>query len=173
MNDPGFIHVYYGTGKGKTTAAMGLALRASGAGLSVGIVQFMKGYPYSEVGPLMSLSGVELVQTGRPDYVYRGQEVEEDFLEAKRGMDAARTFVIADARDLVILDEICVALSFGLVHEMEVLELMDRRPKGVELVLTGRDPSPAILERADYLSEVVCHRHPYDRGVISREGIDH
>lgn len=173
MKGSSFIHVYYGTGKGKTTAAMGLALRASGAGLSVGIVQFMKGYPYSEVEPLRSLRGVKLVQTGRPDYVYKGHETEEDFSEARRGMDAVRDFVMTEKRDLVILDEICVALSFGLVKEEEVLDLMDRRPEGVELVLTGRDPSSAILERADYLSEIICHRHPYDKGILSREGIDH
>lgn len=173
MKDLGLVHVYYGTGKGKTTAAMGLALRASGAGLSVAIIQFMKGYPYSEVKPLQGLEGIELIQTGRPDYIYKGQETEEDLREAKRGMEAARSLVMSRSKDLVILDEICVAIDYGLVSEQEVLDLIDHRPSGVEMVLTGRDPSSSILERADYLSEIVCRRHPYDRGVLSREGIDH
>ncbi len=173
MKDQGFIHLYYGTGKGKTTAALGLVLRALGAGFSVGIVQFMKGYPYSEVGPLTALDGVELVQTGRRDYVHRGQEIELDFSEARRGLEAGRAFLTGGTKDLVVLDEICVALDFGLISEKDVLNLIDLKPQGVELVLTGRDPSRALMDRADYLSEILCHRHPYDRGITSREGIDH
>lgn len=172
MSNLGLIHVYYGTGKGKTTAALGLALRACGAGLSVGIVQFMKGYPYSEVGPLIALEGVELVQTGRPDYIYKGKEKEMDIKEARRGLDVAKAF-LSGGKDLVILDEISVAVDFGLISEKEVLQIMDSKPEEVELVLTGRDPSEAILDRADYLSEIICRRHPYDKGVLSREGIDH
>ncbi|MCF4150376.1 cob(I)yrinic acid a,c-diamide adenosyltransferase [Dethiosulfovibrio sp. F2B] len=173
MRDRGLMHVYYGTGKGKTTAALGLAIRALGAGFSVGIVQFMKGYPYSEVALLEKLNGLELVQTGRPDYVYKGEETDEDLREAARGMEAARRFIYEEIRDLVILDEVSVALDYGLLKEGDLLELIDNRSESVELVVTGRYPSEAILERGDYLSEIVSRRHPYDRGVLSRNGIDH
>ncbi len=169
----GYVHVYCGEGKGKTTAALGLILRALGAELSVAMVQFMKGYPYSEVSVLKNLPGFELVQTGRPDYIYKGMETSVDLSEAARGMERAKFFVMESPRDLVVLDEISVAVDYGLVREKDLLDLIDGRADGVELVLTGRYPTQAVMDRADYISEILCLRHPYEKGVLSREGIDH
>ncbi|PIE54145.1 MAG: cob(I)yrinic acid a,c-diamide adenosyltransferase [Dethiosulfovibrio peptidovorans] len=173
MRDKGLIHVYFGDGKGKTTAAVGVALRALGAGWRVGMVQFMKGYPYSEVPLLRRLKGMELVQTGRREYVYRGRETEEDRSEARRGLAAARRFLLDDPRDLAILDEVTVALDYGLFSENDLLDLVDGKAPGTELILTGRFISASLVDRADYISEVQCRRHPYERGLLSREGIDH
>lgn len=167
------VHLYYGDGKGKTTAAMGLALRAVGAGMKVGIVQFMKGYPYSEVSVLNTIKGISLVQTGRPDYIYKGKHLDIDVQEAKRGLDAARDFAFENKFDMVILDEISVAIDYELISESDVLDFIDNRPEGLELVITGRYPSSSFFERADYITEMVSHRHPYEKGILSREGIDH
>lgn len=171
--EKGYVHVYFGDGKGKTTAALGLAVRALGAGLSVAVVQFMKGYAYSEICTLRKLPGLELVQTGRTDHVQKGMATGMDLSEASRGMDMARFFAIESPRDVVILDEVSVAVDYGLVEERDLIDLIDRRDAGVELVLTGRNPTRAVMDRADYLSEIHCLRHPYEKGILSREGIDH
>ncbi len=173
MREKGLIHLYYGDGKGKTTAAVGVAVRALGAGWTVAMVQFMKGYPYSEVPILKGLKGMELVQTGRKDYVYKGKETDEDRSEARRGLLAARRFLLDDPRDLVILDEVTVALEYGLFSEKELIELIDVKAPETELIVTGRFASERLRVRADYLSEIHSLRHPYERGLLSREGIDH
>lgn len=167
------VHLYYGDGKGKTTAAMGLALRAAGAGLKVGIIQFMKGYPYSEVSLLNSIDGIFLVQTGRPDYIYKGKHLKVDVEEAERGLATAYEFALDQKMDLVILDEISVAIDYGLLSERAVLDFIDKRPEKLEIVITGRYPSESFFSRADYITEMVSHRHPYEKGILSREGIDH
>ena len=167
------VQVYTGNGKGKTTAALGLAVRASGHGWRVKILQFLKGWDfYGEIRGLESLPGVELARTGTPDYVPKGGAREVDLQEARRGMNLAREALTSGDYDLVILDEINVAADYGLVDPQEVLALLDLRSPRTEVVLTGRYAPEVFLERADLVTEMREVRHPYRKGVKAREGIE-
>jgi cob(I)alamin adenosyltransferase len=170
--DIGLVHVYMGNGKGKTTSALGMVLRMAGCGGKAAVIQFMKGWPYSEAKGLSFLPGVDLVQTGRPDYIFPGQASPRDFAEAERGLDAAREAVFSENYDLVVLDELNVALSFGLLQLPHVLDLVERKPHAVELVLTGRNPPQELIDRADLVTEMTEIRHPYQKGILARKGID-
>lgn len=170
--DFGLIHVYMGEGKGKTTSALGLVVRMAGCGGKTAFIQFMKGWLYSEVRGLSFLPGVKVIQTGRPDYIYPGQIDPVDFAEAEKGLQATRQTLLSGCYDLVILDEINVALSFGLVPLAEVLELLKRKPLHVEVVLTGRNPPPELIEIADLVTDMAEVKHPYRKGILARKGID-
>lgn len=169
----GLLQVYTGDGKGKTTAALGLALRMSGHGGRVAIIQFMKGWDfYGEIEGLKRLPGLRHERTGTPDYVYRGQERPVDRMEAQRGLDLARE-CLGGEYDLVVLDELNVVLDFGLLGLQPVLDLLRSRPSHVEVVVTGRGAPQALLEAADLVTEMREIRHPYTKGVVSRKGIDY
>ncbi|NLB83843.1 MAG: cob(I)yrinic acid a,c-diamide adenosyltransferase [Synergistaceae bacterium] len=170
--EQGLIQIYMGDGKGKTSSALGLAVRMAGCGGKTAIIQFMKGWEYSEVKGLSFLPGVHLLQTGRPDYVYPDTIAPEDYEEAERGLQAAWCLLSSGEYDLVILDEISVALSFGLLKIEDVLELMEKKPHHVELVLTGRNPPPEMVAGADLVTDMREIRHPYSRGILARRGID-
>jgi len=171
---PGLIQVYTGDGKGKTTAALGLALRAAGQGLRVYIVQFMKGWPdYGELTALRHQPNITLVQFGRPDWVNRDNPDPRDVRMAQEawqhGLD-----VLSDGRyDVVVLDEINVALDYGLVSLQQVLALLEARPGHVELVLTGRNAHPEVVRRAHLVTEMRAVKHPYDAGIDGRKGIEY
>lgn len=170
----GLVQVYTGEGKGKTTAALGLALRAAGRGLRSYIVQFMKHEPSGEEEALRCLADrVTLVKFGRPGFLAPGRWTEEDRALAREGLAQARSALLGGSYDLVILDEANTAVSFGLLSEQEVLELIAARPANVELVLTGRGATPAILERADLVTRMVEEKHPYQRGIAARRGIEY
>lgn len=172
-----YVHVYTGDGKGKTTAALGLAIRALGAGLDVYLGQFIKGMRYSEIATLEALDRalgpgrLELRQFGRGCFIGREPEA-ADFAAASAGLEAARNAILSEDWDLVILDEINVAMAKGLVVESEVLDLLERRPPSVELVLTGRGAPEAIRARADLVTEMRCVKHYYETGVQARDGIE-
>lgn len=170
--ESGLIHVYTGDGKGKTTAALGLVLRMEGAGGRSAIVQFMKGWPYSELNALALLPNVTVVQTGRPDYIRPESLTDKDFSEAERGMAAAREFLRSKWYDLVVLDEINVAVSFGLISVHDVVCALQEKSRCVEAVLTGRNPPDDILRMADLVTEMRDVRHPYEKGILARKGID-
>ena len=170
--EKGYIQVYAGEGKGKTTAALGVALRMAGCGGRTLVVQFMKGYPYSETKALSLLPGLTLVQTGRADYVYKDSIEPVDYVEAKRGLAVATEGVASGEYDLVILDELNVALSFGLVDLLPVLDLIERRAPRTELIFTGRNPPTELVDRADLVTEMVEIRHPFQKGLLARKGID-
>jgi cob(I)alamin adenosyltransferase len=169
-----YLQVYTGNGKGKTTAALGQALRAAGAGLRVYILQLMKEYPYSELRSLEPLADrITLEQAGDDAFVYRRQPpAPEEKDAAKRALDRARDLMTSGAYDMVVLDEACVAVHFGLLAATDILEVMDARPAHVELVLTGRYCTDAILDRADLVTEMREIRHYYARGVLARKGIE-
>lgn len=170
----GLVQVYTGTGKGKTTAALGLGLRAAGHGFHVFLLQFMKGDPdYGELKALAHQPHVTFRQCGLPTFVERGQPSPEDLRLAAEGMRLAREILEAGDHDVVILDEINVAVDFGLVPEEEVLDLVRSRPTHVELVLTGRYAPPGILAAADLVSEMRSLRHPFQKGIPARRGIEH
>jgi cob(I)alamin adenosyltransferase len=169
----GRIHVYTGDGKGKTTAAFGLAMRAAGRGLSVLIIQFMKGC--SECGEIISakrLPGILVEQFGTEDFIDAERISEKDCRLALKGMERAKKAMLKKEADLLILDEINVAVHFGLLSAEQVLELIDAKPAGMELVLTGRYAKPAIIRRADYVTEMKSKKHPFKSGQEARDGIE-
>ncbi len=168
------LQVYTGDGKGKTTAAFGLALRACGHDWRVLVIQFMKGDPsYGEVIAAKQVRGLEVVQTGLPTFVEKGNPSKEDLAEARRGLDLAVKAVGSGRYDMVILDELNVAIDYALVPLDEVLALVDSCPPETELVITGRYAKSALLERAALVSEVKEVKHPYQLGIVSRVGVDY
>ena len=171
--DPGLVEVYTGDGKGKTTAAIGLAIRAIGRGLKVFIIQFIKGgFDYGELRVLEKLPNVEVRAFGRGRFITASGPSEEDLEEARRAMELAREVVMSGEYDIVILDEINVALHFGLVKLEDVLELIREKPRHVELVLTGRKAPKELIEAADLVTEMKEVKHPYQRGMPPRPGIE-
>jgi len=168
------VEVYTGDGKGKTTAALGLALRATGHGWRVLIVQFMKGDPtYGEIVAARGVKGLTVTQTGLPTFVEKGNPSPEDLAEAQRGLTLAREALASSKYRMVILDEINVAVDYGLLKLDDALALIDACPENVELVFTGRGAKPAVIDRADLVSEVKEIKHPYQKGIVNRVGIDH
>ena len=168
----GLIHVYMGDGKGKTTSALGLAVRIAGCGGRTAFIQFMKGWEYSEVRGLASLPGVRLIQTGRPDYIYPGKADPLDYEEAAKGLKAAEEAVMSGSYDLVVLDEINVAIDFELLPLEKVLDLLKNKPLHVEVVLTGRTSPPELIELADLVTDMKEIKHPFSKGILARKGID-
>ncbi len=172
MLSRGFVQIYTGDGKGKTTAALGLSLRALGAGFRVFFAQFLKSGEYSEIKALKVFAPrVEIAQFGRGCFV-RGRPEKEDFELAQRGLRLAREKIFSGAFELVVLDELNLALHFGLIPLEEVLSLLEERPQGVELVITGRYAPKPLLEVADLVTEMREVKHYYRQGVKARVGIE-
>lgn len=169
----GLIHLYCGDGKGKTTAALGLALRAAGAGKQVVFTQFFKDGSSSEVEPLTALPGVRVFHADTVRGFYRNMTPTQ---REQAGKDYTALFrqVTQAAReaDLLILDEIVSACNRGVVPEKLVTDFLREKPARLEVVLTGRNPSAALLELADYITEMRKLRHPFDRGIGARKGIE-
>lgn len=170
----GMIHIYCGDGKGKTTAAVGLAVRAAGAGKKVVFSQFFKDGSSSELKILRTLPNVSAPRCG----TVRGwflQMTEEERARAARDYGAYFREVaeLASGADLLVLDEICFACRCGAVAAEDVTAFLERRPEGLEVVLTGRDPAPELLALADYVTRMEKEKHPFDRGVPAREGIEY
>lgn len=173
MSELGLVQVYTGEGKGKSTAAFGLALRAWGRGLRVCIIQFMKlGEDYGEVQAVRRLAGVDIFQFGGEHFVRKGSHRPLDVDRAREGLAKARQAISSRGYDLVILDEVNVATDFGLLRAEEVLEVIHSRD-GVEVVLTGRNAPREFLQAADLVTEMRMVKHPYDRGVQARPGIEY
>ena len=168
----GFVQVYTGDGKGKTTAALGLALRAAGAGLRVYFGQFIKNADYSEIKALARFADcITVRQFGRGCFLLT-EPAPEDRAAARRALDAIGLALVSGDYDLVIADEANVAVALGLIEPDDLVSLIDLRPEQVELVLTGRGAPEAVLARADLVTEMRCVRHYYDRGVLARPGIE-
>jgi len=170
----GLVQVYTGDGKGKTTAALGLALRAAGYGLRVHIVQFLKGWEhYGELAGVKLLPSVTLRQFGRSGFVNPKRPLPQDYDLARAALADVRAAMLSGEVDIVILDEVNNALELGLLPVEAVLALLDERPANVELVLTGRGAPAAIRERADLVTEMQAVKHPYDSGLVARKGIEY
>ncbi len=171
----GLIHLYYGEGKGKTTAAMGLALRAAGCGKRVLIVQFLKGRPSGEVELLQSLPGITLLR-GKELKKFSWEMSEEEKQGALRLDNELMETAFQKARqgecDLLVLDEALGACGCGLLGEEALLAFLRGKPKELEVVLTGRGPGSEMLELADYATEMRKEKHPYDQGVQARRGVE-
>jgi len=170
----GLIQVYTGNGKGKTTCALGLALRAVGQGLQVYMVQFMKGRKTGEarVATDRLAPDMTLRSFGRPGLVNLRAPAAEDLALIREAWDLARQVILAGEHDLVILDEINLTLSFNLLPQEEVFQVLRDRPRGVEVVLTGRQAPPELIELADLVTEMRPVKHYYEAGVKARRGIE-
>lgn len=169
----GLVQVYTGDGKGKTTAALGQALRAVGHGWQVKVFQFMKGNPnYGEIQAARWLPGLTIVQCGRDEFVNPDNPEPVDVKLAREGLEMARQEIAGGGSDMVVLDEVNVACAFGLVEVAAVLELVRARPPQLDLILTGRYAPPEIIAEADLVSEVRDTKHHYYQGVAAREGIE-
>lgn len=168
----GYVQVYTGNGKGKTTAALGLALRAAGAGMKVYIGQFIKNADYSEIKALVHFGEqITLAQYGRGCFI-RGAPCDADIDAARNGLRALFDALTSGAYDLVIADEANVAFGCGLITEADLLALMAARPPAVELVLTGRNAPPAVVAQADLVTEMREVKHYFQQGVLARDGIE-
>jgi len=165
------IQVYTGNGKGKTTAAIGLAVRAAGAGLNVYIGQFAKGRCYNEIKALRKISKIKVEQFGRRCFIRKSPE-KIDRQMAQAGLERLSEIIASRKYQVVILDEINIAVKFGLVSLNSLLELIKRAPKGIELVLTGRYAHSKIAKLADLVSDIKELRHYYSRGINARRGIE-
>jgi cob(I)alamin adenosyltransferase len=172
--EEGLIQVYTGNGKGKTTAALGLALRAVGHGLKVLMIQFMKGNPaYGELESARKLSPyLTIIPTGREVFVSKSNPDPLDLEHAQDGFAMAKKAIENREYDIVILDEINVAIDYGLIQLSDLLSLLENKPKEVGIVLTGRNAKAEIVERADLVTEMLDRKHYYDKGVSALKGIE-
>jgi len=170
----GFIQVYTGNGKGKTTAALGLALRAAGSGFKTYVAQFLKGQPTGEIEAAKKLSPlVRIEQFGREGFIMvKDGPEDEDVILARAGLERALEAMLSGDYRIVVLDEVNTAVHFKILPEQEVLDFLDKRPAGVEVVLTGRYAPDSFIARADLVTEMKDVKHYYDRGVKAREGIE-
>lgn len=169
----GLIHIYCGDGKGKTTAAVGLAVRAAGAGKKVVLTQFFKDGSSSEIKSLQRFENIQLMHCTTVQGFFRRMR---DAEKARAGKDYTELFQAvlsaAETADLLILDEIVSACNHGTVAEAAVTDFLRSKPEKLEVVLTGRNPSEALLSLADYVTEMRKSKHPYDRGITARKGIE-
>lgn len=167
----GYVQVYTGDGKGKTTASLGLALRAAGAGLSIYIVQFLKQGDYSEIKALSKFDNIVVEQYGLGKFV-KGQPSDQDIAAGKKGLQKLKDILGSGKYDLVIAEEANVAVMCGLFNEMDLLDLIELKPGHVELVITGRGATQKIIDKADLVSEIKEIKHYYKKGVMARVGIE-
>ncbi|MFZ2657414.1 MAG: cob(I)yrinic acid a,c-diamide adenosyltransferase [Victivallales bacterium] len=167
----GYVQIYTGNGKGKTTAAIGLAVRAAGSGLQVYFGQFAKGVKSSEHVSLAKFANIRVKQFGRSCFIGKTPD-EKDIEFAKKGFDEIRAAVSSGDYDVVILDEIMTATKYGLVSVEDVLGIIKSKPGAVELVLTGRNADPRLIKAADLATEMKEVKHYYKKGVMARVGIE-
>jgi cob(I)alamin adenosyltransferase len=170
----GFIQVYTGNGKGKTTAAIGQAVRAAGAGFRTYIIQFMKEYPYSEINTLKRLEDlITIEQKGNDDFVYKKELPSENEKEKVRAaLIRTEELMLGGSYDLIILDEVLVSIYFKLFSTEEIISFIKKKPENVELILTGRYCPQEIIEHSDLVTEMKEVKHYYTKGILSRKGIE-
>ncbi len=172
--EKGYIHIYTGNGKGKTTAVIGQAVRAAGYGLKSYIAQFMKEFPYNEQASLKILSEwITVEQFCGDDFVYKKQPPGKGEIDkAHRGLASAKAKMLSKKYDLIILDEVCVSIYFGLFSDEEILTFMKQKPENVELILTGRYCPDNLMNKADLVTEMKEIKHYYQEGITARKGIE-
>lgn len=173
-NRKGLVQIFTGNGKGKTTAALGTVIRAAGHGLKIFIISFMKGdYAYGEYEALSRFPNIEISKFGFRSFVDPANIKPEEREEANAALEAARNAVMSREYDLVILDEVNVALGWNLIETEDVIKLIEDKPPYVELILTGRYTNNRLIEMADLVTEMVKVKHPYDKGIKARKGIEY
>ena len=167
----GFIQVYTGNGKGKTTAALGLAIRAAGAGLHVFIAQFVKGIKTGEPESLKKLeSNITIRQYGCSEFVTTPGRRDKEL--AANGISGVKEAIISGEYDVVILDEANIAVDLNLCAVEDIIDILDMKPENIEIIITGRNAHPLILERADLITEMKDIKHYYKKGIQARKGIE-
>ncbi len=168
----GYVHVYTGNGKGKTTAAIGLAVRAVGAGMRVYIAQFVKGMHYSELDALARYADcITLKQYGRECFIERAPEP-DDFRAAREGLEEMKGIIASGDYQMVVLDEANIATRYNLFSPEELIELIRSKPESMELIITGRNADPGVIAAADLVTEMKEIKHYYQRGIQARAGIE-
>ncbi len=168
----GFIQVYTGNGKGKTTAALGLALRAFGAGKKVFIAQFIKGMHYSEIEAInKSLPGISIKQFGLDCFIIN-KPTKKDVKAARLGLSEAYKIIATGDFDVVVLDEACIALYYKLFTVHELIRIIKAKPEAMEIVITGRYAPAELIELADLVTEMKEVKHYYKLGIEARKGIE-
>ncbi len=177
MLEKGYIQIYTGDGKGKTTASLGLALRAIGHGWNVLIVQFAKGDQANYYGEIMSSSklmpNLEVVQFGLDRVVYAANVTMDDYKEARKGLEFTKKAIQSNKYQMVILDEINICVDLSMIKVSEVKEMLMNRPKNIEIVLTGRRAHPEIVAMAHLVTEMKPVKHYFEQGVMARQGIEY
>ena len=170
----GYIQVYTGNGKGKTTAALGQALRAAGHGKRTYIGQFLKGQKYGELASINKLKPlITITQFGRDTFIHVSEDPDEkDIQKARDGLKACNEAMLSGKFDIIILDEINVAIHLGLIKEKSVLNFLKRKPKNTEIILTGRYAPESIIQKADLVTEMKEIKHYYTQGIRARTGIE-
>lgn len=172
----GLLHIYMGDGKGKTTAAMGLALRALGAGKKVLLFQFLKDGKSSEIDLLKAFPNIVVLDAiANTKFVFQMCEEEKAqyAIACKEKLEEIKAYIKKESYELLVLDEIIPVLNYGFIDIEEVLSFFEQRPEGLEVVCTGRDPDERLLAVADYATEMKKIKHPYDSGIPAREGIEY
>lgn len=167
----GKVHVYTGKGKGKTTSALGLAIRAVGANLNVFIGQFAKGRKYSELKSLKDIENIDVEQFGQ-NYFIKGKPTEKDINSAKKGFEKIKNILKSGKYEVVILDEANIATYYELFSVEELIQIIDNRARNVEVIITGRMADQKIIEFADLVTEMKEIKHYYQKGITAREGIE-
>ncbi len=175
MRETGLVHLYCGEGKGKTTAAMGLASRCIGRNKKVVIAQFLKDGTSGECQFLSQHPNVTLLAANpysKFSFQMNEQEKKETTEAIVRMFDAATQYAVREQAFLLVMDEVCAAITCGFLDENKVIAFLESKPDSLEVVMTGRDPSERLQEQADYISEMCKRKHPFDRGIMAREGIE-
>lgn len=171
----GLIHIYCGDGKGKTTAALGLSLRAAGRGMQVCIVQFLKSTETGELNILQQIPNVQIIRSQEKlGFTFRMNEEQKRHaaLVQQELLAKASATALSGSCDLLVLDEIMAAINSGMVEAEQVKQLLCSKPEELEVVLTGRNPPEELIELADYVSQIQKVKHPFDRGIAARDGIE-
>jgi cob(I)alamin adenosyltransferase len=169
----GLVQVYTGDGKGKTTAALGLALRAAGHGMNVYMIQFMKGdIHYGELKAQENIPNLKIVQFGKPTFVNKADPAIEDIELAQLGLDHAKVIIEEGEYDIVILDELNVAIDFKLVEIEDVINIISSKPRHLEIIITGRNAKKEIIDLADLVTNMRKIKHYFDSGVGARRGFE-
>lgn len=170
----GYIQVYTGNGKGKTTAALGLALRAAGHGQKTFMGQFLKGQDYGELTAVKNLSPfITIEQYGRKGFYHVTKDPdEEDIKRARTGLEKCKAAMLSGQFRIIILDEINVAVHFNLLSDKDILSVLKQKPEDVEVILTGRYAPESIIKKADLVTEMKDVKHYYEKGISARKGIE-
>ena len=172
----GMIHIYCGDGKGKTTAATGLAVRAAGSGMKVLFARFLKNENSAELCVLDQIPGIEVIHLPK-SYGFYNTQSEEEKAETKQMYEELWKYALDRAKngacDMLVMDEFMAADRYGLIPHEEAIQFLKEKPEGLEVVLTGRDPSEDLIRIADYVSEIRKVKHPFDCGVYARRGIEY
>lgn len=169
------VHVYCGDGKGKTTAALGLAVRGAGSGMNVVIVQFLKGSNTSELKSLEKIPNIKIMRNSK-DYGFvkdmTSNELEQIKNEHNSNLTNALNLVDVNKCDMLVFDELTYAYDMKLVDKEKIEQLLRNKANEIEIVITGRNPNELFLEYADYITEMKMHKHPFEKGIIARKGIE-